>query len=55
MTGSTAGLPSSAGIVRQIVDDVKIDSSRKSLSIDKELLEVMKLWEQKTEFSSESH
>jgi integrase len=39
-------------IVRQIVDDVKTDSSRKSLSIDKELLEILKLWKQKTLFGS---
>jgi integrase len=41
------------GIVRQIVDDVKTDSSRKSLSIDKELLEVLKLWKQNTQFGSD--
>jgi integrase len=41
------------GIVKQIVDDVKTDSSRKSLAIDKELLDVLKLWKQQTEFSSE--
>jgi integrase len=31
-------------VVKQIVDDVKTDSSRKSLAIDKELVEVLKLW-----------
>ncbi len=41
------------GIVRQIVDDVKTDSSRKSLAIAKGLLEVLKLWKQKTQFGSE--
>jgi integrase len=41
------------GIVRQIVDDVKTDSSRKSLSIDTGLLEALKLWKQKTQFGSE--
>jgi len=41
------------GIVRQIVDDVKTDSSRKSLSIDNGLLEALKLWKQKTQFGSE--
>lgn len=38
------------GIVRQIVDDVKTESSRKSLSIDKELIEVLQLWKQNTQF-----
>jgi integrase len=41
------------GIVRQIVDDVKTDSSRKSLNVDKELLDVLKLWRQKTQFSTD--
>ena len=41
------------GIVKQIVDDVKTDSSRKCLTIDSELLEVLKLWKQQTEFSTE--
>jgi integrase len=41
------------GIVKQIVDDVKTDSSRKSLSIDKELLEVLKAWKRTTQFSAE--
>jgi integrase len=41
------------GIVRQVVDDVKTDSSRKSLSIDKDLLLVLKLWKQKTQFGSD--
>jgi integrase len=40
------------GIVEQNVDDVKTDGSRKSLNIDKELLELLKLWKQKTQFSS---
>jgi integrase len=40
------------GIVKQIVDDVKTDSSRKSLTIDKELLEVLKRWRQNTEFAA---
>jgi len=39
--------------VRQIVDDVKTDSSRKSLAIDNGFLEVLKLWKQKTQFGSE--
>ena len=41
------------GIVKQIVDDVKTDSSRKSLSIDNELLDVLRAWKQGTEFSAE--
>ncbi len=41
------------GIVKQIVDDVKTDSSRKSLAIDKELLEILKLWKQQTDFSTD--
>jgi integrase len=38
------------GIVKQIVDDVKTDSSRKSLTIDGGLLDVLKLWKQATQF-----
>jgi len=41
------------GIVEQKVDDVKTDSSRKSLTIDKQLLGVFKLWRQATLFSSD--
>ncbi len=41
------------GIVKQIVDDVKTDSSRKSLAIDQELLEVLRVWKQTTQFSAE--
>src|SRR3984893_4763619 len=41
------------GIVKQIVDDVKTDSSRKSLAIDKGLLEVLRVWKQATQFSAE--
>lgn len=41
------------GIVKQIVDDVKTDSSRKSLTIDKELLEVLKIWKQTSKFPAE--
>jgi integrase len=40
------------GIVEQNVDDVKTDGSRKSLNIDKELLELMELWKVKTHFPS---
>ena len=41
------------GIVKQIVDDVKTDSSRKFLAVDKELLEVLRVWKQTTQFSAE--
>jgi integrase len=39
------------GIVCQIVDDVKSEASRKQMSIDGSLLEVLKLWKQTTQFS----
>ena len=39
------------GIVCQIVDDVKSAESRKQMSIDSSLLEVLKLWKQTTQFS----
>src|SRR5713101_7140217 len=39
------------GIVRQHVDDVKTTESRKQMSTDNGLLEVLKLWKQKTQFS----
>jgi integrase len=38
------------GIVKQIVDDVKTDTSRKSLTIDNGLVEVLKLWKKTTQF-----
>jgi len=41
------------GIVKQIVDDVKTDSSRRSLAIDRDLLEVIRVWKQTTQFSAE--
>lgn len=41
------------GIIKQIVDDVKTDSSRKSLAIDTELLDVLRLWKQTTPFSAD--
>jgi len=41
------------GIVKQIVDDVKTDSSRKSLAVDKELLDVLRAWKQGTLFSAD--
>ncbi len=40
------------GIVRQRVDDVKTAGSRKHLSIDGSLLEVLKTWKQTTQFST---
>ena len=38
------------GIVRQQVGDVKSDHSRKQISVDRELLEVIKRWKQTTQF-----
>jgi integrase len=40
------------GIVRQQVDDVKTDYSRKQMSIDPELLERLRAWKQATQFPS---
>jgi integrase len=40
------------GIVQQIVDDVKTDDSRKTLTIANELLDVLKVWKQKAPFSA---
>lgn len=40
------------GIVRQHVDEVKTTESRKHLSINGELLEVLKTWKQATQFSA---
>jgi integrase len=40
------------GIVRQHVDDVKTTESRKQMSIDGSLLEVLKRWKQTTQFSA---
>jgi integrase len=39
------------GIVKQIVDDVKTEASRKRLNAAPELLEVLKLWKAETQFS----
>ena len=39
------------GIVCQNIDDVKTTGSRKSMTIDGSLLEVLKVWKQTTEFS----
>jgi len=38
------------GIVEQNVDDVKTDDSRRTLTVAKELLEVLKVWKQTTQF-----
>jgi integrase len=40
------------GIVRQQVDDVKTVYSQKQMSINGELLQVLKLWKQTTQFST---
>jgi integrase len=39
------------GIVQQVVDDVKTDDSRKTLTIANELLDLLKVWKQKAQFS----
>jgi integrase len=39
------------GIVQQIVDEVKTDDSRRTLTIASDLLDVLKLWKQSTQFS----
>jgi integrase len=39
------------GIVQQVVDDVKTDDSRKTLTISDDLLTVLKGWKQSTQFS----
>src|SRR6185312_706977 len=40
------------GIVRQIVDDVKTVNSERKLPVDAGLLETLKAWKQKTQFSA---
>ena len=40
------------GIVLQIVDDVKTDDSRRTLTIASDLLEVLKLWKRTAQFSA---
>ena len=40
------------GIVQQVVDDVKTDDSRKTLTISEDLLNVLKAWKQITQFSA---
>jgi integrase len=39
------------GIVQQVVDDVKTDDSRKTLTISNDLLNVLKAWKQTTQFT----
>jgi integrase len=39
------------GIVRQHVDDVKTEGSERAMSVDAELMAVLKAWKQTTEFS----
>ncbi len=41
------------GIVRQIVDDVKSEESRKQMAIDSSLIDVLKRWKQTTQFSAQ--
>ena len=43
------------GIVQQVVDDVKTDDSRKTLTISDDLLAVLKAWKQVTKFSAPEH
>ena len=43
------------GIVQQIVDDVKTDDSRKTLTIADDLLNVLKAWKQTTKFPNPEH
>lgn len=40
------------GIVQQVVDDVKTDDSRKTLTISTDLLNMLKAWKQTTQFST---
>lgn len=40
------------GIVHQVVDDVKTPESQRSMPIDSEMLEVLKIWKQRSQFSS---
>ena len=41
------------GIVRHRVDDVKTEYSHRLMSIDAEMLEVLKTWRQSTQFSGQ--
>jgi integrase len=38
------------GIVHQVVDDVKTPESQKSMHIDSDILQVLKMWKQLTQF-----
>jgi len=40
------------GIVHQVVDEVKTPESQRSMYIDSEILEVLKMWKQLTQFST---
>ncbi len=40
------------GIVHQVVDDVKTPESQRSMHIENEMLEVLKMWRQATQFSA---
>jgi len=40
------------GIVHQVVDDVKTPESQRSMCIDGDMLEVLKAWKQRSQFSS---
>jgi integrase len=41
------------GIVRQHVDDVKTDESRKAITVTQTMIEALKLWKQTTQFSAQ--
>lgn len=41
------------GIVHQVVDEVKTPESQRSMCIDGEMLDVLKMWKQRTQFSAQ--
>lgn len=41
------------GIVHQVVDDVKTPESQRSMHVDSEMLERLKMWKQRTQFSGQ--
>ena len=41
------------GIVNQIVDDVKTDGSRRLMTLDQELLAILRTWKQNSQFQTE--
>jgi hypothetical protein len=41
------------GIVRQRIDDVKTDESRKAITVTQTMIEALKLWKQTTQFSAQ--